>query len=284
MIKLLALDLDGTLFYPKRRFTLLTKKNTKFLQEFIENKKEIVLVSGRNYHISKKVSKKIGYSVNMIACNGSLIYKDNKIIIDYPIDHSLVRELINSSIDENIVSWVVMSDSYPMIIVPKGLNFFKKNFYRLGLAFQFAYRDDYIFGFDKLDELLNDKTARIYKVMAIYGLGKKNIQRAHEGQKKYIDAYGTMFEVFWSQQSIEFTNKGVNKANALKFLANMLKLSLDEVAVAGDSGNDVSLFENFENSFVMAHAPKQVKRKAKTEIRGVYCIGKYIKGEGEKNI
>ena len=32
MIKLIATDLDGTLFYPKKRITVLSKENRKFLK------------------------------------------------------------------------------------------------------------------------------------------------------------------------------------------------------------------------------------------------------------
>lgn len=276
MIKLLATDLDGTLFYPKRKITLLSKKNTAFLKEFIENGNKIVLISGRNIQIAKKISKKIGEPLDMIGCNGSLIYKDNQVLFDEPMNHEDVKSLCEIEVDENVVCWCIMSNKYPLIILPTRLSFTKKLFYRIGLKLQFAYKDEYIFGRDKFDMLIADQEARIYKVMAIYGLGKKNKIRARLGTRKFFDAYGTKFEVLWSNQSIEFTNKGVNKANALKKLINVLKLNLDEVAVAGDSGNDISLFEAFENSFVMEHAPAMVKKKAKTVIKGVYCIKDYL--------
>ena len=57
MIKLLATDLDGTLFYPKRKFTLMTRKNAKFLKDFYNAGGKVMLVTGRNYNIAldKKV-------------------------------------------------------------------------------------------------------------------------------------------------------------------------------------------------------------------------------------
>ena len=43
MIKAIATDLDGTLFYPKRKIRLLKTKNRKFLKKLDENDIEIVL-------------------------------------------------------------------------------------------------------------------------------------------------------------------------------------------------------------------------------------------------
>lgn len=283
MIKLLATDLDGTLFYPKKRFALLSKKNAVFLKKFISNGNKVVLVSGRNVNIAKKISKKVESNVDMIGCNGSVILKDGDIFKDSPIPHEYVKNLYEDNIDPNVISWAIMSDKYPLAIAPCKLGFTLKSLYRIGLKCQFAYKDDYIFGDDKFYQVINDSEARIYKVMAIYGLGKKNKIKARLGTRKFTDAYGTKFECLWSNQAIEFTNKGVNKAYSLKKLIDVLKLNLDEVAVVGDSGNDISLFEAFENSFVMSHAPKAVKKKAKTEIKSVYCIEKYIDEEGEKN-
>lgn len=39
MIKVIATDLDGTLFYPKRKLHLISKKNKQFLQNALESGK-----------------------------------------------------------------------------------------------------------------------------------------------------------------------------------------------------------------------------------------------------
>ncbi len=277
MIKLIATDLDGTLFYPKRRFRLLSTKNRKFLREYLRrDDRHVVLVSGRNFDIGHKVIRRIG-SADMIACNGSVILRNEKVIEDHPMDHAEIREFLKENGDKtSAIGWVFMSDRYPMVIVPVQGGIVSHLFLRLYLMFQFAYREKFLIGEKYLRFLLEDENARIYKMMAIYGIGSKKIETARKETEKFIDAYGTRFEVLWSNQSVEFMNKGVNKANALKKIINVLELKEDEVAVVGDSGNDIPLFESFENSFVMAQAPEEVKRKAKTEIEGVYCLRDYI--------
>lgn len=277
MIKLLATDLDGTLFYPKRKIRVISTKNKKFLTEFAKKGGKVVLVSGRNYHIVPKISKIIDSTVDMIACNGSLIIKDKKVFSETPVDKEMAKQLYeDNKNDDKVVTWVIMTNKYPTIIIPTKMGTLKKQVLRIGLYLQFAYQDKFVIGEKHFYKMLADDESKIYKVMAIYGLGKEAVMQAKNETKRYVDAYGTNFEVLWSSQSIEFMKKGVNKANALKTLLSVLKLDESEVAVVGDSGNDVPLFEEFSNSFVMKNAPSEVKKKAKTEVEGVYCIKEYI--------
>ena len=66
MKKLLAVDLDGTLFYPQRRFALMTRKNLKFLKDFIADGNEVVVATGRNCRMLKKIEKKLGTKLTMM--------------------------------------------------------------------------------------------------------------------------------------------------------------------------------------------------------------------------
>ena len=277
MIKLIAADLDGTLLYPKRKISVLTRKNKNFLRDYVNDGNRVVIVSGRNIDISKHISKKIGTQVDMVACNGSLTLKDGKIINDSPMNAEDVKMLYEENKNnEYIMSWIFMSDTHPLVIVPVDINPLMTFFYRIGLFFQFKYLEKFVIGEKHLYNLLNDKSAKIYKVMPLFGLGKKGTLIARDQLSHFIDAYGTKFEILWSSQSIEFMNKGVNKAKALKELIKETDLNPNEIAVIGDSGNDIPLFETFENSFVMSHSPEEVKKAAKTQIDGVYCLKDYI--------
>lgn len=277
MIKLLATDLDGTLFYPKRRTRGISSKNKKFLKEFVQRGNTVVVVSGRNYEFCKKISKKVNAPISMIGCNGSVIYKDNEFFSDDPMDHEEIKEFYTKNkFSDNVVAWVFMSDRYPLILVPVRLSYLTQIGVKFYLHMQGFYKDRFVFGEKHLFKMLNDSDARIYKMMAMYGVGKKKIEIARLEKEKFFDAYSTKFEILWSRESIEFMKKGVNKANALKNFINVLQIKEDDVAVVGDSGNDVPLFEAFKNSFVMQHAPEEVKSKAKTQIEGVYCIQEFI--------
>ena len=278
MIKLIATDLDGTLFYPKRKFKLLTKKNRKFMIDYINQGNEVVLVSGRNYFISNRVKKRIKNDIDLSACNGSVIYKGDELIFDSPMDHKKVYDFyLENCKNKEILTWIFMTDKDNMIVVHNSLSSFLRVFYRIVLFFQFGYTGKCKFGKKRFKQMIENENARIYKVMAIYGLGKKATEKARIASKKFGEDLKDSFEVMWSTESIEFMNKGINKARALEKLIQELGIDKEEVAVIGDSGNDVPLFESFPNSFVMSHAHEEVKKKANVVIDSFYCLEKYIK-------
>lgn len=69
--------------------------------------------------------------------------------------------------------------------------------------------------------------------------------------------------VFSDERKLEITNKGITKGNALNILLENLDLQQNEIAVFGDSENDISMFEAKEYSFAMENALPIAKEKAR---------------------
>ena len=61
---------------------------------------------------------------------------------------------------------------------------------------------------------------------------------------------------------IGFMGKDSNKASAVRFFQNYLGLSDDEIAVFGDSENDLPMFELTKYSFAMKNADESIREKA----------------------
>lgn len=279
MIKNIATDLDGTLFYPKRKIKLLSSKNTKFLRKFVSDESNyLILVSGRNVTLNEKISKKIKHEdIAMIGCNGSVIYRGNKMIFEEPIPKDDVKSIYEDLMKNKDVKGIIfMTNKKKMAIIPNNVSGIVVFLVKIGMAFQGVYREKYKYKEKSLMEYLQDDDVKFYKVMPIYGFGKKSYGVAENACVKLNEKYGDKYEIHYSSSSVEIMKKGVNKANALKKLLNMLNLKEAETAVIGDSGNDIPLFEAFENSFCMKKAPEQVKSKAKHVVSGVYEIEDYL--------
>lgn len=279
MIKTIATDLDGTLFYPKSRFRLIKDKNKKFLVRFLKKpSNNLILVSGRNYSIVKRIQKRLKTNrISMIACNGAIIYHNNKIIDEQPLSKEDVRFLYDYTFKNgNVHIWMFLTNIKPIIATVRDLAKPLEMIGKLGMNLQFAYAEEYVFGDEELEKYLNNPDCKFYKVMPCYNFGKKGIQQAKEDMEKFVAELGDKYEFMWSNNSIEIMKKNVNKANALKKLLNMLELKETETAVVGDSGNDIPLFEAFDNSFCMKHAQEEFKLKAKNVIKGVYEVEEYL--------
>lgn len=65
---------------------------------------------------------------------------------------------------------------------------------------------------------------------------------------------------------IDISPAGWSKGTAVRYLASELGLSLDEVAVFGDSENDLSMIEAVQNSVAVSNASPEVARAARWHI------------------
>ena len=285
MIKVLATDLDGTLFYPKRKISLISGKNKKFLRKFVKEGKKVILVTGRNQNVSSKVAKKIGSKLNLIGCNGGIIIENGQIIKENCISHDIAKKIYYSNKDDKkILIWMIFTSDGKMYLQQKNCNLIYRLFAAIGISTQFAYREKYTIGEKKLEAMIDDENSHIIKIMPCYGIRKRCRVIAQKATEEFIKEYGDISEAVWSNTAVEIMAKGTNKASSLKLITDDMGVNDDEIAVVGDSGNDISLFkEYYNNSFVMSKAPDAIKKEAKYEVNSVSDIEKFI-NEKEKNL
>ena len=66
-------------------------------------------------------------------------------------------------------------------------------------------------------------------------------------------------------------------------MENYLKINHDDIFVVGDSGNDISMFKEYqENSFCMSHAPLSVSKYAKHIVKRFENIDDYLNEDKER--
>ena len=118
MIKAIATDLDGTLFYPKRKLRLLKSDNTRFLKSLIAEGKKVILVTGRTGHVSSKVAKRIkSDDLHIIGCNGALIIDKGEMIYEHPIPLDKAKELCEIlDKDQKVKSILVFTNKHNLIV------------------------------------------------------------------------------------------------------------------------------------------------------------------------
>lgn len=276
MIKLIATDLDGTLFYPKKRITVLSQKNKKFLKEFIDKGGKVVLVSGRNSAVLPKVEKKVKHKISLLGCNGSFLIEDGELKNEHALPNDVCLEIYNKLKNSfGIIAWFLFDETQNLYVsIANGIsNVFLTGakVYNLSLG---VYREKLIFGEKKFVKKL--ATGRNFKLMPIFGLGKKSYTKAKQAHLAINDLYKDKLTICCTDNAIEITALGMNKATGLTEYINNLGIEKNEVIVIGDSGNDLVLFNNFENSFCMAHSEPEIKKHAKYIVDRVYNLKDYI--------
>ena len=280
MIRTIATDLDGTLFYPKRMFRLISTANRQFVRNASEAGKDVILVTGRNLFVPGKVKKLFALKrdVAVVSCNGARVIYNNEVVSERPIEPTKAVKLYQDLISHKEVKTImIFSNSYHMYVDANGLNPFMRVIGLIGMSLQGAYYEPYKCGSKKTLNHLLDPSTKVYKIMPWFGLGKKGVDTARKIFDEFKEKYGDEFELWFSGSAIEIMEKGTNKAHALKELLKIQGIKEENVAVVGDSGNDIPLFENFENSFVMGQAPDEVKAKAKVVLKSFDDLANYIK-------
>ena len=266
MVKVIATDLDGTLFYPKRRISMIAKKNKKFLYRFIDDGGKLALVSSRSDNFRKKIAKHFDRPFDFIGAEGCFITIDDQMKEETFFPQDLLRELI-PYIREKYAPWIFMltSKNRPFVVARSGVKRIVTAIYFLYMFFQGAYkekgvRSDYVF-FDEINK------GEVYKLMLFVGFTKKQKLMSKKLCEE-INAKYDSIEAHWLGEVAEITPKGCTKAEGLAKYLDYLKINHDNVLVVGDGGNDVPMFDRFhEHSYAMSHAHLSVKSHASATIK-----------------
>lgn len=274
MNKIIATDLDGTLFYPKDHKNMICNSNLFFLQSFIDKGGKVVLVTGRSVDYGHKVCKTIGRDCSIIAFNGACVFHENKLIKEVTIPNVEAKELIAKACLEYGLPGVFLMTSNGLFIHLK----YKSKLIRLGYKLYYSSLKIYAEKIDITESSYEKEleNGRIFKIMLFFGLGNKNKQKASNVNKIIREKYSNI-EANWSKNVIEITGKGSGKALTLEKLCEDFNINKDDIYVIGDSGNDISMFKTFhEHSFCMSHAPENVKKYAKYTLDNFEDLSRYI--------
>jgi len=275
MKKIIATDLDGTLFYPKRLVAMISDRNKTFVRDYIDSGGKVIIVSGRNHFFATKVVEKIQRPLDIISCNSAYISCDNKVIREVFLPKDRMLEIIEDiNRDYDPAGYLLMSKDQNLVTYDRHRSHIKNIGNRVYYLMQGAYREPYINDKATFDEEM--AKGQVYKLMVYFGLSKKSQKRAREANKQLREKYPEI-EASWIGMFIEITPQGCSKAEGIKFYLDYLKRSYDDVMVVGDSGNDISMFTTFEHSFCMKHAHQSVRKYAKHGIRHFSDLENYVK-------
>jgi Cof subfamily protein (haloacid dehalogenase superfamily) len=276
MPKLFAIDLDGTLFYPKKRIRLVSKENVAFIKFAIAQGHQVVFVTSRNRQFVEKVLKQINVDIDFVCRNGCMVVHNHQVILDQSMTSKDVEDVTQYiqnrhprfmfSIDTKNESNLVYTSNYVWY-----LDLIYRLYYLLQGRYREAYKKDNAYF---IKQVKGD--AIIQRLLIYFGISKKGKKVALEESKKLKKKFPQL-EIAWINGLIEVATLGTNKATALKLLIEKKGILPKDVIVVGDSGNDIPMFKAFSQSYCMDHAHPEVKKYAKHLIKRVYNLKEIIK-------
>lgn len=255
MIKLFACDLDGTLYNALHETdrAILTR-----VGRAIAAGRHVAVATGR---CSSRASE-LGFGelpMEVVCGNGAFVYgPGGRLLRHVPIDPATLEELLERfptccfscmAPDGTFVrgSREAQQASY---LAPSGL---------LGplIACRMRRRlgsDDFAYG-QTVPQILSHEVCKVNCRVADPTLEAKiaAFVAAHADTLVNASFDGSLFEI---------TAAGVNKGEAVAWLAGQLGYTEDEVAVYGDGGNDLVMLERFEHAYATRGASDEAKRAA----------------------
>ena len=245
MIKLVAIDMDGTLLNSKKE---LLEETKQYFKDF--HKKEtdtlLVLCTGRPETGIRPYLKDLGYLEEnhyIISQNGANIYESQtgKRVMDAFLDSAAIQK------------WIELGKKHGISVMGAGVDYY----------YCFDQEPTEWMEFDV--KLVSGKLKRIptkeslntdfYKILL---MGDE--EQLNEFETFIPQEWRDEFYVVRSQKYlVEVLTKGVNKAFGLEKLAQKLNIEPSEIAAIGDAANDIEMLEYAGLAIAMGNASEEVK-------------------------
>ena len=245
MIKLVAIDMDGTLLNSKKE---LLEETKQYFKDFHKKETEtlLVLCTGRPETGIRPYLKDLGYLEEnhyIISQNGANIYESRtgKRVMDAFLDSAAIQK------------WIELGKKHGISVMGAGVDYY----------YCFDQEPTEWMEFDV--KLVSGKLKRIpteeslntdfYKILL---MGDE--EQLNEFETFIPQEWRDEFYVVRSQKYlVEVLTKGVNKAFGLEKLAQKLNIEPSEIAAIGDAANDIEMLEYAGLAIAMGNASEEVK-------------------------
>ncbi|XTR39173.1 HAD-IIB family hydrolase [Paraclostridium tenue] len=270
MSKLLASDIDGTLLLNRK----IHHKSIENIDRFKNDGNLFILSTGRALCELDSIINEYKLDVDAyVLCNGAFILdKSLNIIEDFKIDSDIVYKISKYVLSTNNFTLSVL-DGYKSYLI-KSKNILKaRNLFNLN-------------SLKKIYKMLINKSSNLellnlnhlkgndlnINIMSIYSLND-NVEKA-ENLKNYLnDEFGEYITAYRNKYFVDVVFKSCSKATGIEKVCKNFNLADNNVYVIGDSWNDLSMFERYDNSYTFTYAEKTLQKKANKVIDSFhYCI------------
>lgn len=255
-IKLIALDLDGTLLTNEKK---VTQETVNVLQEAKARGVYVVASTGRPYGgLPFAVLEEAGIEY-AITANGSAIYKlkGKECLYSDGISPELAEEIVTELLDLGVHTDIfVDGQGYGN----------KKTYDNIRLLSMSDVMKDYMrttrIYIDDLLACIRERNLPLQKITTNYyampdGIDPKRAQvlARYAGSEEVEIVSGGV-------NNLELTKKGISKGAALRILAELLGVDMSQTMACGDSENDMDIIRTAAVGVAMANAEECVKAVA----------------------
>lgn len=264
MIKVACIDLDGTLFLNHGDSVYdLSIEAIKALDILKEKNIKIFICTGRAPAYIEKLCDKYKLEKTFAAYNGACIYQDGKLVKTKGLNHLDVVKIdtmfneLNADYDAAFIQTVsskrALKDSKNSHY-ERYKNLIKKENVKAEIS-----------NLDYLDFIkVNEDEISKFSILTFNNSQANKIYEYLSPKLKDEYSISTSSKIF-----VEITNKEADKGQFINYLFEM-GYKKDEIAVMGDSYNDLSMIEKVDYSYLMSHGEESLQNFAYKVVDNVY--------------
>lgn len=255
-IKLVALDLDGTLFDNSSR---ISKRNLTSIRSITDKGIHVVISTGRPFE-GIPFDQIKGTGINYaITANGSGIYEisTGKCLYENAMDEELVTPILNFLLTRDIhmdafiggkgYTPIQCVETAQKLTVPSSIkNYIITTRTRL----------------DNILQFIHENQLKVQKMTLNFYPAADGTLIDRETVRKFLVSNPSITTVCGGYNNLEFTRADANKGVGLRKLAEILGVNPDATMAIGDTENDLAIIEAAGIGVAMGNATDAVKARA----------------------
>lgn len=238
MIKLVAVDMDGTFLHSDKTYNRDWFKELR--QQMTFDGVKFVVASGNQYYQLRSFFDD-WQSIPFVAENGGLVLDGEEELFVGNIPPEVIEKTLKILAEYQVATLLCGR---------------KKAYYTTDNQQLVDYIAEYYYRMEKVQQFWPLPADRFLKFANIV----KNPEHAAELTKVLNDKLaGEMIPVNSGHQDIDIILPGVNKAHGLKLLGEKYQILPNEMIAFGDAGNDLEMLKFVEHGFAMANGQEAIK-------------------------
>lgn len=255
-IKLVALDLDGTLFDNSSR---ISERNLTAIRSITDKGIHVVISTGRPFE-GIPFDQIKGTGINYaITANGSGIYEisTGKCLYENAMDEELVTPILNFLLTRDIhmdafiggkgYTPIQCVETAQKLTVPSSIkNYIITTRTRL----------------DNILQFIHENQLKVQKMTLNFYPAADGTLIDRETVRKFLVSNPSITTVCGGYNNLEFTRADANKSVGLRKLAEILGVNPDATMAIGDTENDLAIIEAAGIGVAMGNATDAVKARA----------------------
>ena len=252
-IKMLVIDIDGTLLDPQGKISERTKEAVRAAHEA---GMVVALATARRYGNTRQIAMKLGFDVPLIVYDGAML-------VQYPQEIILARETLDAGVAQEAVDILARHQIQPVVHPDTGLH---EEIWTGPAEFDDLWIQAYFTAFPQMmhrmpiEQLCTGQPDPLRVVAfaseeAIAGLTPEIAAQDCSWNSIKRGSYGTA--------ELVVMRRGCSKASGLLTLAQHFQIAPENVMAIGDNTNDIPMLRVAGWSVAMGQAPASVLASAK---------------------